>query len=210
VLTQNAPVRPDDKRARLLEATRRVMAERGVAGCTTQEIAKAAGVAQGTIYNQFRDKADLYLSVASDLIPEFLRRPPEEPGRKAPRAVLTKVANETITAMSELVPLLCGIVGEPELRAGAHDRWKEKRSSGKSFAGLTEYFRAEQAAGTIGDRVEAAVLARMFVGTVFHHAFMRLLVGESNLELSGKRFVASLVDAVLAAAGPPGAERPSC
>ncbi len=211
MLTQNAPVSADDKRVRLLEATRRVMAERGVAGCTTKEIAKAAGVAQGTIYNQFHDKADLYLSVASELIPEFLRRSPEQPGRRAPRSLLIKVANETIAAMDELVPLLCGIVGEPELRAGAHERWAEKRrTNGTSFSGLTDYFTAEQAAGTIGDQVDPAVLARMFVGTVFHHAFMRLLAGESNMELTGRRFVESLVDAVLAAAGAPRVEAPSC
>lgn len=191
----------DDKRARLIEAARRVMAERGVAGCTTKEIARAAGVSEGTIYNQFRDKADLYLSVAAELIPQFLREIPEDPGRRHPRSLLIKVANETLTAMDELVPLLAGIMGEPELLAGMQERWATGKASGKTYAGLTGYFREEQAAGRIGDRVDAAILARMFIGTVFHHAFMRLLVGESNLELGGRRFVESLVDAVLAAAG---------
>ncbi|MEX2392994.1 MAG: hypothetical protein WD826_00810, partial [Actinomycetota bacterium] len=74
--------------------------------------------------------------------------------------------------------------------------------------GLTDYFSAEQAAGRIGDRVEAAMLARMFIGAVFHHAFMGLLIGETELELRGKRFVTSLVDAILAAAGDVGAETP--
>src|SRR5438067_3887028 len=164
------------------------MAERGVAGCTTKEIAKAAGVAEGTIYNQFRDKADLYLSVAAELMPEFLRRIPEDPGRKPPRQLLIKIANETIAAFDELIPLLSGIVGEPELRAGAHDRFTEKRAAGKAFTGLTDYFTAAQEAGTIGDRVEPAMLARMFIGTVFHHTFMRLLMGASNLEMTGRRF----------------------
>jgi AcrR family transcriptional regulator len=199
VLTQNGS---PDKRARLIEAARRLMAERGVAGCTTKEIARAAGVAEGTIYNQFRDKADLYLSVASELIPQFLRRMPTEPGRRQPRALLVKVANETLAAMGELIPLLAGIMGEPELLTGARARWASGKAQGKSFGGLTEYFREEQAAGRIGDRVDPAVLARMFIGTVFHHAFMRLLVGESNLEPAGRRFVESLVDGVLAAAGP--------
>ncbi len=203
MLTQQARPGADDKRERLLAAARLVMAERGVAGSTTKEIARVAGVAEGTIYNQFQDKADLYLSVASDLIPEFLRRVPEDLGRKHPRALLIKLGTETIAAMNELIPVLCGIMGEPELRAGARDRVAAKRTPGaKSFAGLTNYFRGEQAAGTIGDDVQPAVLARMFIGAVFHHAFMRLLVGEANLELTGRRFVESIVDAVLAAAGP--------
>jgi AcrR family transcriptional regulator len=199
VLTQNGSL---DKRARLIEAARRVVVERGVAGATTKEIARAAGVSEGTIYNQFRDKADLYLSVASELIPQFLRQVPEDPGRRHPRALLIKIANETLTAIDELIPLLAGIVAEPELLAGAQARWTTGKPSGKNFAGLTGYFREEQAAGRIGDGVDPAVLARMFIGTVFHHGFMRLLFGEANLELAGKRFVEPLVDGVLAAAGP--------
>jgi hypothetical protein len=104
--------------------------------------------------------------------------------------------------MNELIPVLAGIMGEPELLAGARARWTTGKASGKTSAGLTGYFREAQEAGRIGDRVDAAVLARMFIGTVFHHGFMRLLVGESNLELGGRRFVESLVDGVLAAAGP--------
>src|SRR4051794_12512762 len=103
---------PRDTRSRLIAATRTVMAERGVAGCTTKEIARSAGVAEGTIYNQFADKADLYLSVASELMQEFLRRLPEEPGDRDLRCLLTKVAKDTIIAMNELIPLLCGIMGE--------------------------------------------------------------------------------------------------
>lgn len=179
------------------------MAARGVAGCTTKEIAKAAGVAEGTIYNQFHDKADLYLSVAAEIMPEFFRRLADEPGRKAPRTLLIKLANETVTTMTELIPLLSGIIAEPELRAGARDRFATKRPTGR-FSGLTDYFRELQAAGTIGSQTEPAVLARMFIGTVFHHTFMRLLMGESNLEMTGRRFVESVVDGVLAAAGPGG------
>jgi AcrR family transcriptional regulator len=190
-----------DTRSRLIAAARQVMAERGVAGCTTKEIARVAGVAEGTIYNQFSDKADLYLSVASDLIPELIRNLETEPGRRHPRALLTKVATETLAAMNELIPVLSGIVGEPDLLNGARARWASRKASGKASSGLTDYFTAEQAAGRIGDRVPPSMLAHMFFGTVFHHAFMGLLLGESQLELRGRRFVEALVDAILAAAG---------
>jgi AcrR family transcriptional regulator len=178
------------------------MAERGVAGCTTKEIAKAAGVAEGTIYNQFRDKSDLYLSVAAAIMPEFLRRLEDAPGRRDPRTLLVKVGNDTLKAMTELIPLFSGMIAEPELRAGVRERWRSQRAEGKPYGGLTEYLRAEQADGTIGDGVEANVLARMFVGTIFHHVFMRLLINEPSLEPTGRKFVESVVDAVLAAAGP--------
>ncbi|MEX2392993.1 MAG: helix-turn-helix domain-containing protein, partial [Actinomycetota bacterium] len=125
-----------DTRSRLIAAARQVMAERGVAGCTTKEIAREAGVAEGTIYNQFTDKADLYLSLASDLIPELLRNP-TDPGGREPRALLTKVATETVAAMNELIPLLSGIVGEPELLHGARARWSVRKASGETPPGRT-------------------------------------------------------------------------
>src|SRR4051812_40344255 len=113
--------------------------------------------------------------------------------------------------MTELIPILCGVIGEPDLRAGAHARWTADRAARKGMPfGLTEYFRAAQDAGTIGRNLEPEILARMFVGTAFHHTFMRLLAGESNLELTGRRFVETLVDGVLTAAGPANAEQASC
>ncbi len=202
MLTQRNGHTTEDKRERLIEAARRLMAERGVAGCTTKEIAKAAGVAEGTIYNQFRDKSDLYLSVAAAIMPEFLRRLPDEPGHGDPRTLLVKVGTDTIKAMQELIPLFSGMLGEPELRAGVRERWRSERNVGKPHGGLTEYLLAAQAAGRIGDGADPSVLARMFIGSIFHHVFMRLLINEPGLEPTGRKFVESVVDAVLAAAGP--------
>ena len=53
----------DDKRERILEAAIRCFGERGYHGTRTVDIAREAGVGEGTIYNHFRDKADLFRSV---------------------------------------------------------------------------------------------------------------------------------------------------
>lgn len=50
---------PRDKRARLLEAALELFETRGFDGVAVPEIAKAAGVATGTVYLYFRDKAAL-------------------------------------------------------------------------------------------------------------------------------------------------------
>jgi AcrR family transcriptional regulator len=55
-------------RARLLEAGRKLLAERGLHGVTTHEIAAAAGVASGTFYLHFRDKAELLGVIAEETI----------------------------------------------------------------------------------------------------------------------------------------------
>src|SRR6266446_4347584 len=56
-----ATVQRHDKRARIMGAAIRVFAERGFHTATVAEIAKAAGVADGTIYLYFKSKDDLLL-----------------------------------------------------------------------------------------------------------------------------------------------------
>ena len=61
------PTSPDPIREQLIEARRNqildaaaaVFAEKGFHRATTKEIAKTAGVSEGTIYNYFASKADL-------------------------------------------------------------------------------------------------------------------------------------------------------
>ena len=64
-----APARrrePERKRERLLEAARRLFARRGYAATTTAQLARAAGVAEGTVFHHFASKQALLEAVASD------------------------------------------------------------------------------------------------------------------------------------------------
>jgi AcrR family transcriptional regulator len=54
-------------RAALLDAARRLFAERGYAGVTADEIVTAAGVTRGALYHHFVDKRDLFRAVFEDL-----------------------------------------------------------------------------------------------------------------------------------------------
>ena len=55
-------------RVRVLDATRACLVERGVAGTTTSEIARRAGVAEGTIFRHFTTKAGLLCATAGDVL----------------------------------------------------------------------------------------------------------------------------------------------
>jgi len=57
---------PEEKRARLLEAARRLFAERGYAATTTADLARAAGMAEGTVFHHFGSKDALLAAVAAD------------------------------------------------------------------------------------------------------------------------------------------------
>src|SRR5262249_4313819 len=57
---------PGGKRARILDAAVRVFAEKGFYGAKVAEIAREAGVADGTIYLYFKSKDDLLISLFED------------------------------------------------------------------------------------------------------------------------------------------------
>ena len=53
------------RKKEILDAAARIFAEKGYANATTREIAEAADMAEGTLYNYFGGKRELLLAVAS-------------------------------------------------------------------------------------------------------------------------------------------------
>jgi AcrR family transcriptional regulator len=58
--------RIDRRRAEILAAAARIIAEKGYANTTTREIAEAADVAEGTLYNYFANKREILLAIANE------------------------------------------------------------------------------------------------------------------------------------------------
>jgi AcrR family transcriptional regulator len=67
-------------RERVLAAARRLFAERGVEAVTMEDVARAAGVAKGTVFHRFGDRAGLALALLDEheraLQERILRGPP--------------------------------------------------------------------------------------------------------------------------------------
>ncbi|HET7657090.1 MAG TPA: helix-turn-helix domain-containing protein, partial [Bacillales bacterium] len=62
-----------EKQWRILESATKVFAEKGFEKSRTADIAKAAGVAEGTIFRYFKSKKDLLLGLVVPLITKFFR-----------------------------------------------------------------------------------------------------------------------------------------
>lgn len=63
-----------DKRQRILDAALRVFAERGFYTARVSEVARAAGVADGTIYLYFENKDDLLIKLFEDRMDFLIHR----------------------------------------------------------------------------------------------------------------------------------------
>jgi AcrR family transcriptional regulator len=55
------------RREQILAAATRVFAQKGFCGATTREVAREAGVSEGTIYNYFEDKEALLMAIMGKL-----------------------------------------------------------------------------------------------------------------------------------------------
>jgi len=68
------PSNREQKRAEILKAFARVLADHGYAGATIAAIALEAGIAPGLVHHHFDDKAELLRGLVHDLISKFRQR----------------------------------------------------------------------------------------------------------------------------------------
>src|ERR1700704_282344 len=91
----SSPDRPDrtdrtggDKRERILAAAERIFARHGFFAARVSEIAKEAGVADGTIYLYFKSKDDLLISLFESRMKQVNEELHEATSGKPPLAAL--------------------------------------------------------------------------------------------------------------------------
>ncbi len=155
-----------DTKERLLEATIRLISEKGYLGTTTREIALVAGVTELTLFRHFGSKEKLFeevlnsytfLPALKEILPELQNMPYEE----ALRLVATKFL-QTLKERKSMVKIMHSEINlYPE---------KIREVYNKSIVDvrftLSHYFGALQKKGMLRD-VSPATAARMFLGVLF-------------------------------------------
>ena len=112
--------RGEATRARLIEATRSVVRDVGYAHASTRAIAQAAGVAEGTIYRHFPDKASLFFATvleANAPVVAWVATLPARAGEDTVEANLTDAATRLAGLRDQIIPLELAIAADPELAA---------------------------------------------------------------------------------------------
>ena len=111
--------RGDATRARLIEATLNVVREVGYAHASTRAIAQAAGVAEGTIYRHFPDKASLFFATILESNAPIVAwvTAARARGQGTVEANLIDAAVQLAGLRDQIVPLELAIVADPELAA---------------------------------------------------------------------------------------------
>ncbi|MEO6953954.1 MAG: helix-turn-helix domain-containing protein [Polyangia bacterium] len=178
----------------ILDAARAVFLERGIAA-TTAEVARKAGVAEGSIFKRWPTKQALfYAALTPDTEePAWLQTLALRAGRGDMVATLTDVAMEAIGFFRTLLPLFMMCWSNPSSTGLATPLDIPNSKPVRILKKLAGYFEAEMSAGRMARR-DAEVVARTFIGAIQNFAFLELLDrNHEELPLPAEMFVRSLV-----------------
>jgi AcrR family transcriptional regulator len=194
-------------RGRLVEAAERVIRAKGLGRATTKEIAREAGLAEGTLYLHFADKLDLIRAVQEQLLPAFVNlliRLPDRAGSRTVEANLTEVAEQAMTLYRDFQAVSAGVFADPEL-LGRHRKLLHDRGDGpqRAYDPIVAYLRAEQALGRVTAGADPLATAILLLGACQQYVFVEQLIGPDLHPLHDRPDpAAALVRALLAGLTP--------
>jgi AcrR family transcriptional regulator len=157
-------------RDHLVDTAERLLSERVVSTITTRDIARAAQVSDGVLYNYFTDKHELLLTA---LVRRYARVAERfgtdlpEPGTSTVAENLLRYAHATLDLMSQALPAVAGLIHEPTLLhrfiAAIHTQpYGPHLVQGP----ILDYLRGEQRLGRVGPVVPEAAFAMLFGSTM--------------------------------------------
>jgi len=175
------PIAKAETRQLILDGAKKVVREKGLAGATTREIARAVGCADGTLYVHFADRVELFLALLRQSLPPMtgpLRELEYLAGRGTVRANLETVARGALAFMQEIVPLAASLFAEPELLR-AHQEELRRHNEGPhiSMAAVENYIRAEQRLGRVDKRANPKIVYVLLFGACLHRVFISHFLG---------------------------------
>jgi AcrR family transcriptional regulator len=186
--TERSIGRPRDARAdrAILEATRELIAEAGVYGFRTDEVAARAGVGKGAIYRRYRSKGELVTAALAALVDTEIAVP-DTGSTRTDLLVLMRdaVALYSGSAAGRLMPNLIGAMAEkPELARAVREGFLLARRTA-----LAEVLRRGVERGDLGSDLDLELALDVLGGPLFY----RLLVTGGPLDEQLAEAVADLI-----------------
>ncbi|TDD32684.1 TetR family transcriptional regulator [Actinomadura sp. KC06] len=193
-----AALRAGDRtlRQHLIATAERMLAERGAAVPTVREIARAAGVADGVLYNHFAGKEELLahaLRARAESVGAGLG-PLPEPGAGTVEENLRAYVRHGLIVHNALLPALAGLLARPDVLArfaelsGGEEDWNRR---------LAAYLRAERDLGRLAADARVDAATSMIVGACHESVLSVLFQGRGIAREVSVDVVDDLVAAVV-------------
>lgn len=170
-------------RAHLIDVTEGLLGGTPIAAITTRDIARAAEVSDGVLYNYFDDKAALILAALVQRYRRLARRFFEtlpEPGSKTVQENLERFAGGLLELFGEAMPTVAGLLTEPALLHRLFDEiHRDELSPQYMQARIGEYLRAEQGLARLAAG-DVTPIGMLLMGTVLVVALSSAFAPEPN------------------------------
>ena len=186
----------------ILDAAREVFLEKGIQA-TTAEVARRAGVAEGSIFKRFHTKQELFIRAMQPTLqdPAFLRKLEQRVGKGELHENLVEFGGETLAFLRGILPLMmmswsnreCGL--PPHLAAPDPPPVRALRR-------IAAYFAAEMALGRLRHQ-DPEILGRVFMGSLQNYVFFELLLkAHHETPMPEETYLRGLVELIWTGAAP--------
>ena len=159
----------DALHAHLIEVAEQLLAHRSPSSITTREVARAAGVSDGVLYNYFDDKHGLLLTALQRRLGALTERfsaDVPEPGSATVEANLEQICLSHAAVQADLLPTMAGLMAEPALLsrliAGIHP---EAGGPPDFHRRVVEYLDGERKLGRVAPEIDLTAAASLVIGS---------------------------------------------
>jgi len=178
-------------RQNVIDATERLLRTHGLARVTTRAIAREAGVAEGSLYHHFSDKAELLHAVVQYCMGDFrdaLESLPLRVGQYTVRENLEHTLQAAFDFQFKIIPITCSLFADHALLARMREILsKHCIGPARSVEALAVYLQAEQRLGRVAAEISAQSAAELLLASSFHGAlfdqFLARQVGPDTVRL---------------------------
>lgn len=176
----------------IIDAARALFIKNGFR-VSTAEIARAAGVSEGSIFKRFPTKAKLFEAAMG--IPEFDIEAALEGriGEGEAKENLAEIMIELIDFFRKLLPRTMMAWAHPKNRPLDHFMDTRRTAALTILRGITHFFEEEIKRGRIQD-ADPEIAARMVLGSIYNYVFFELVGVHVRMPIASETYVRSLID----------------
>jgi AcrR family transcriptional regulator len=175
----------------ILDAARGVFLERGISA-TTAEVARRAGIAEGSIFKRFKTKIELFRAAMQPAMddPSWLNLLAAQAGTDLRQGLVT-VGLEAIEFFRQVMPLHIMAWSNP---TGDLTESPVNAPALRALKRVTAFFDAEMRAGRLR-RHDPEILARTYMGSLHNYVFYEMVYkAHDELPLPAESFLRGLVN----------------
>ncbi len=194
----------EERRKQILDAAAKVFGSKGYDRATIADIAREAQVAEGSIYNYFKNKEDLLISLPRQIAEPMIesigvhmkKLVTDEP--VSPEQILKAVAHEMFTLFRQNAYIFRILISAlPRMKQAARQKYVDQVIIYVSHA-LESYFQKLAERGMFHRDLDAKIATRIFIDMLVPTVMLRdVLQAEDDTEWDDDDFIATAVQLFL-------------